>query len=108
MKDKALVFYSLLDFYPKRDFIKDKYNLLTTEDKYIYKMYVYSLPWTNDDIKDLMWEYINGWNEGQFELAKKYREKKEQNKKRQEKYDKENKCNNTVEVKQLEFDYWAM
>ena len=89
MKNKNMVFYSLLDFYPKRETIKHEFELLSLDDKIIYKMYVYSLPWTDDDIKDLIWEYLNGWIEGISELGKKYRKKKEKNKRRQKMYDDE-------------------
>ena len=87
--NKDLIFYSLLDFYPKKDIIKENFDLLTLDEKIIYKMYVYSLPWTDDDIKDLMWEYLNGYKECIFDLSKKYRIKKQKNDKRQKKYDRE-------------------
>lgn len=88
--NKDLIFYSLLDFYPKKEQIKSSYGLLSVEEITIYKMYVYSLPWTDDDVKDLIWEYLNDWSiEVLSELGKKYRKKKLKNDKRQERYDKE-------------------
>jgi hypothetical protein len=91
MKDKRLVFYSLLDFFPNRENIKEIYQSKELDDKMIYKMYVYSLPFMEDNIKDLIWEYLNGWEEGQFELARFYRLKKEklEKRKRLEIHDKE-------------------
>lgn len=88
MKEE-LVFYSIIDFYPKKDILKNRFDLLTLEEKRIYKMYVYSLPWSEDNIKDLMWEYLNGWEESKFDLSKEYRIRKERNDKRQQKYDEE-------------------
>lgn len=82
-------FYGLLDFYPKRDYLKTKYELLTTDEIIQYKMYVYSIPFEEEYIKDLMWEYLNGWQEAIFDLARKYRLKKEQNEKRQQRYKEE-------------------
>lgn len=76
MKDKRLEFYSLLDFYSKKENIKMIYNSLSLEEKQIYKMYVYSLCFEDDYSKDLIWEYLNGWEESQFELARVYRVKK--------------------------------
>ena len=62
-------------------------------------VYVYSLPWTDDDIKDLIWEYLNDWSPTVLsELAKKYRKQKIKNDKRQEKYDRE-KMQNNVETR---------
>lgn len=89
MNNEKIKFYSLLDFYPRKESIRGEFELLTLDEKIIYKMYVYSLPWTDDDIKDLIWEYLNGWEEGLFELSKKYREKKQRNLKRQRMYEKE-------------------
>ena len=82
MKDKRLEFYSLLDFYSKKENIKMIYNSLPLEEKQIYKMYVYSLCFEDDYSKDLIWEYLNGWEESQFELARVYRIKKSKLEKR--------------------------
>lgn len=79
---KELVFYSLLDFYPKKEKIKEEYEKLELDEKIQYKMYVYSLPFEEEYIKDLMWEYLNGWEEAIFDLAKKHRQKKEKFEKR--------------------------
>ena len=81
------VFYGLIDFYPNKENIKEIYNNLTKEEKKIYKMYVYSLPFMEDNIKDLIWEYLNGWEETLFELSKKYREQIIKNEKRLKKYE---------------------
>ena len=83
---EKIKFYGLLDFYPRKEQIKNEFNLLSLDEVYIYKMYVYSLPFEDDCVKDLIWEYLNGWQEAVFDLAKKYRLKKEINDKRQQKY----------------------
>ena len=111
MNNSKMVFYSLLDFYPKKEIIRQEFDLLSLDDKIIYKMYVYSLPWTDDDVKDLIWEYLNGWRESVSELGKKYRKKKQKNEQRQKKYDKEREINeiqNNAEAIELERDYWTM
>lgn len=79
-------FYGLLDFYPRKEEIKNNYDMLTIDEIIQYKMYVYSLPFEEEYIKDLMWEYLNGWREAIFDLAKHYRRKKELNEKRMKKY----------------------
>lgn len=73
MKDKRLEFYGLLDFYPNKENLKIIYNELSIDEKSIYKMYVYSLPFMDDNTKDLIWEFLNGWEECIFDLAKEYR-----------------------------------
>lgn len=86
-------FYGLLDFYPRKEEIKDNYELLTVDERIMYKKYVYSIPFEEEYIKDLMWEYLNGWKESFFDLARKYRLKKEKNEKRQKYYDEEKRIN---------------
>ena len=71
---KELEFYNLLGFYPNRVYFKLIYDRLSIEEKEIYRMYVYSLPFMDDNIKDLIWEYLNGYEESKFDLSKKYRE----------------------------------
>ena len=97
MKDKRLEFYSLVDFYPKRDNIKFIFENMILEEKQIYKMYVYSLCFEDDYSKDLIWEYLNGWEESKFELARVYRVKKQKLEKR-----KKFEFHNTEEDEQLE------
>jgi len=93
-------FYGLLDFYPRKEEIKNRYDLLSIDEIYTYKMYVYSLPFEDDCIKDLIWEYLNGWQEAIFDLARKYRLRKEQNDRRQQKYreEAENEMQHNVEI----------
>lgn len=88
MNDKML-FYSLLDFYPKKNIIKEEFDLLTLDEKINYKMYVYSIPFEDEYVKDLIWEFLNGWKESMFDLGRKYRIKKQKNDKRQKLYDRE-------------------
>lgn len=100
---EKIKFYGLLDFYPNKEEIKKEYDLLTYNEIAEYKLYVYSLPFIEDDVKDLIWEYLNGdWGidlKTIFELSKKYRIKKERNDKRQELYDKEKyESDNTIKT----------
>lgn len=79
--NKKLVFYSILDFVPRRDEIKEIYKSLSFDDKKIYKMYVYSLSFTKEDVKDLIWEYLNDYNESFEKLIGEYiiRRRKQKN-----------------------------
>lgn len=56
---KELVFYSILDFFPRRHEIKMIYKSLSLNDKKLYKNFVYSMCFTKEDVKDLIWEYLN-------------------------------------------------
>ena len=69
---KRIIFYSLLDFFPRKDIIKSEYEMMTEEEKIQYKMYVYSLPFMEDDVKDEIWEYLNNWLEDYDKLCNKY------------------------------------
>ena len=82
MENKKLIFYNLIDFFPKKEIIKIEYDLLTLEEKKIYKMYIYSLPFMEDDVKDGIWEYLNGWLEDYDRLCRKYTKVKRKYEKR--------------------------
>jgi len=56
---KELQFYGFMDFFKNRQRIKDKYQTLTTKEKRIYKMYVYSTCFETEFAKDLIWEFLN-------------------------------------------------
>lgn len=69
-------FYGLLDFYPDRKEIKEEFDELTIEEKRLYKKEVYSLCFEREYIKDLIWEYLNDWEESLPNLIKEYKLKK--------------------------------
>lgn len=77
-------FYGLLDFYPNRKEIKEKFDNLTISEKRVYKKEVYSLCFEREYVKDLIWEYLNDWEESFPNLAKEWRLKKDKVKKRME------------------------
>lgn len=70
--DKRLVFYSILDFYPNRNKIKMIYKSLSLNDKKLYKNYVYSICFEKEYVKDLIWEYLNDWEESYMKLIDEY------------------------------------
>ena len=94
---RGLKFYGLLDFFPNRKEIKQEFDKLTIDEIILYKKQVYSICFETEYVKDLIWEYLNGWEESQFNLGKEWREKKmkmERNKK--------NESYNTIETIKLE------
>lgn len=83
---KGIVFYGLLGFWENKEKILDDFSTMTIDEIEIYKMFVYSLPFMEDDIKDLIWEYLNGYTESKFILSAKYRKAKEKLEKRKREY----------------------
>lgn len=79
---KGIVFYGLVGFWENKEKILDDFNQMNIDEIEIYKMFVYSLPFMEDDIKDLIWEYLNGYAESKFILSAKYRKAKEKLEKR--------------------------
>lgn len=69
-------FYGLLDFYPNRKEIKAEFDKLTIAEKRLYKKEVYSLCFEREYVKDLIWEYLNEWEESFPNLVKEYRIKR--------------------------------
>jgi hypothetical protein len=80
---KGIRFYGILDFFPNREKIRQEYEKLSLDEKVLYKKEVYSICFAKEDVKDLIWEYLNGWDESQFQLGKEWREKKTKIEKRE-------------------------
>ncbi len=59
MVDSTMVFYTFEDFYKNAKRIKKKYEKLSSYDKCIYRMYVYSNRSLRDSLADKVWEYLN-------------------------------------------------
>lgn len=91
----SLRFYSILDFYPRKEKIKEEYDKLSIEEKQLYKKEVYSMCFEREYVKDLIWEYLNNWEESRLNLDKEWKIKK---KKTEQKYE----SNYTNEIRQLE------
>lgn len=72
MKNEKAIFYSFMDFFYKKEQIKDEYLKMSVEERKIYKMYVYSTCFENEHSKDLIWEYLNGSTESLLELCREY------------------------------------
>ena len=96
--DKRLVFYSILDFFPKKDEIKEIYNTLSLNDKKIFKMYVYSICFEKEYVKDLIWEYLNDWEESYLKLIDEYMIKRRKQRDVINKNNIDNNNNNSIDI----------
>ena len=47
------------DFYSRKDIISSLYASISTNDRFIYKYYVYSRRYLRERTCDAIWEYIN-------------------------------------------------
>lgn len=52
-------FVNFCDFYDRRVFIRTLYIDLSSENKQLYKYYVYSRRILKDKVCDMIWEYLN-------------------------------------------------
>ena len=52
-------FNGFSDFYDKKDALANLYNNLRTDDKILYKYYVYSRRYLRERTCDAIWEYLN-------------------------------------------------
>ena len=59
MIDSSMIFYNFQGFYKNAKRIKFKYDRLCTDDKKVYKMYIYSNRMLKEKIADKIWEYLN-------------------------------------------------
>lgn len=68
LKDNQLTFESLDEFYVKKNFIKEKYQSLDTDVKYLYKMYFFTQLCTiKTKYKEALWAFLN--NNATYENA---------------------------------------
>lgn len=59
MIKEIMKFTTPRDFYNHRDRIKDKYDCLSTNDKIIYKYYIYSKRFISVKTCDILWSFLN-------------------------------------------------
>ena len=57
--DERMKFISFDDFYQRCESIKYYYERLSTKEKRIYRMYIYSDRFLSEKVADKMWEYLN-------------------------------------------------
>ena len=83
---KGIIFYSVINFWENKDKILEEYKTMNIDEIEIYKMFVYSLPFMEDNIKDLIWEYLNEYEESKFDLGREYSKAKNRLEKRKKEY----------------------
>lgn len=59
MLDPRLTFYTYPSFYERSKAIREIYQSMSSNEKYIYKYYVYSRRSLLEKTCDVIWEYIN-------------------------------------------------
>lgn len=59
-------FVGVRDFYKRCDYIRSIYSLLKSEDKMVYKYYLYSKRHIREYTCDIMWEFLNEEFDGDF------------------------------------------
>lgn len=52
-------FYTFNDFYNRGKLIKSAYDRLSFNDKYVYKLYIYSNFLLKPYLQDRIWEFLN-------------------------------------------------
>lgn len=72
MIERIKLFIGFDDFYKKKELLKRQFNLMTLEEKQIFKLYIYSTFGDNKYeadrlIKDSMWKYIVNDDEDEIE-----------------------------------------
>ena len=68
-------FYSIKDFYENKELHQIKYLLMTKKQQKAYKRYVYSICFSDDNIKDAIWEYLNYDENSKENITKQYNKK---------------------------------
>lgn len=72
--DDNMRYYTYIDFYNKRKKIKKMYSELSNDGKLFYKWYVYANIHMNETYKNLIWDFLNNYDDNGFELLR-YKQK---------------------------------
>lgn len=59
MINEIMIFSIYNDFYKRRNIIKKEYKKLSSEQKQIYRMYLYAQRELSTNKVDLIWEFLN-------------------------------------------------
>lgn len=59
MFDDRLRFFGYREFYRKRELIEKVFNLSSSNERQIYKYYIYSRRYLRERTCDVIWEYLN-------------------------------------------------
>ena len=67
MINENVKFVNFSDFYKNRYIIRGFYTNMSTNEKIIYKYYVYSRRYLRERICDIIWEFLNACDEIELE-----------------------------------------
>lgn len=62
MFDDRLRFFGYREFYNKREFVSKLFNYSSIKEKQIYKYYIYSRRYLKERTCDIIWEYLNAFD----------------------------------------------
>lgn len=68
MISENIKFSNFTDFYNKRYLIHDIYSHMYTNDRIVYKYYVYSRRYLKERVCDIIWEFLNACDDYELEL----------------------------------------
>ena len=66
------MFYGIRDFFKNKELYQIKYMLMSKKEKIAYKRFVYSICFEKENIKDLIWEYLNNEENSKEKLTELY------------------------------------
>lgn len=66
MVNEIMIFPTYNDFFNRRDIIKREYRKLNSDNKRIYRMYLYAQRELSTNKVDLIWEYLNEPDSSKF------------------------------------------
>lgn len=64
----SMTFDDFRDFYNRRIYIRAAYNIVSKDEKVIYKYYVYSRRLLREKTCDIIWGYINASDDEELKL----------------------------------------
>lgn len=58
---ESMEFYGFKEFFKRREYIKEQFELLEDYQQYVYRGYIYEMPFVTDFIRNAVWDYLNGF-----------------------------------------------
>lgn len=57
---ETMEFYGFKEFFQKREYIKEQFEGLEDYQQYVYRGYIYEMPFVTDYIRNAVWDYLTG------------------------------------------------
>lgn len=58
---ETMEFYGFKEFFQRREYIKEQFRELEDYQQYVYRGYIYEMPFVTDYIRNTIWDYLNGF-----------------------------------------------